>query len=219
MEGILGTFNSGYSIYKSLLDTDILGLIKDGDSNALEYLLQKYKHLVHLKAKTYFLLGAEKEDLIQEGMIGLCKAIRDYEPDHRTSFKVFAELCITRQIITAVKTYTRQKHIPLNSYISLNSPSYGDDDQERPLAETLRNEKIYDPVDFIINKEQFNHVQEYLVSELSSLEEKAFLLYIDGKTYQQIAARLERHVKSIDNALQRVKKKFENSLKQYNLEA
>lgn len=214
-----GTLEFGYSIYEGLLDPDLLVLIHDGDNNALEYLLIKYKHLVNLKAKTYFLLGAEREDLIQEGMIGLCKAIRDFEPIHQTSFKVFAELCITRQIITAVKTHTRQKHIPLNSYVSLNTPTYSDDDGERPLCETLKGETLYDPVDFVINKDQFLYVQDYLSDELSPLEEEAFILYIDGMSYQQIADSLNRHVKSIDNALQRVKKKFELSIQQYNLEA
>ncbi len=178
---------------------------------AQEYLLKKYRNFVRAKARSYFLIGAEREDIIQEGMIGLYKAIRDFKIDKLSSFRAFAELCITRQIITAIKTATRQKHIPLNSYVSLNKPIY-EEDSDRTLLDVLSGTKITDPEEIVIGKEEFLHIEEKMNSVLSDLEWQVLMSYLDGKSYQEIAVDLDRHVKSIDNALQRVKRKLEKYL-------
>jgi RNA polymerase sporulation-specific sigma factor len=178
---------------------------------AQEYLLNKYRNFVRAKARSYFLIGAEREDIIQEGMIGLYKAIRDFRAEKLSSFRAFAELCVTRQIITAIKTATRQKHIPLNSYISLNKPIY-EEDSDRTLLDILSGSKITDPEELIISREEFLNIEEKLNQILSDLEWRVLMSYLDGKSYQEIALELERHVKSIDNALQRVKRKLEKYL-------
>jgi RNA polymerase sporulation-specific sigma factor len=184
---------------------------KNGDVIALEFLINKYKNFVKAKARSYFLIGADREDIIQEGMIGLYKAIRDFRDDKLSSFRAFAELCITRQIITAIKTATRQKHIPLNSYVSLNKPIY-DEDSDRTLLDILSGTKITDPEELMINREEYNDIEYKMGEILSELEWKVLTLYLEGKSYQEIAVDLERHVKSIDNALQRVKRKLERYL-------
>jgi RNA polymerase sporulation-specific sigma factor len=192
-------------------DEDIVMEAKSGDVVALEYLINKYKNFVKAKARSYFLIGADREDIIQEGMIGLYKAIRDFRDDKLSSFRAFAELCITRQIITAIKTATRQKHIPLNSYVSLNKPIY-DEDSDRTLLDILSGTKITDPEELMINREEYNDIEYKMGEILSELEWKVLTLYLEGKSYQEIAIDLQRHVKSIDNALQRVKRKLERYL-------
>lgn len=192
-------------------DEDIVMEAKNGDVIALEFLINKYKNFVKAKARSYFLIGADREDIIQEGMIGLYKAIRDFRDDKLSSFRAFAELCITRQIITAIKTATRQKHIPLNSYVSLNKPIY-DEDSDRTLLDILSGTKITDPEELMINREEYNDIEYKMGEILSELEWKVLTLYLEGKSYQEIAVDLERHVKSIDNALQRVKRKLERYL-------
>ncbi len=194
-----------------MLDEDIVDFAKEGDAIALEYLINKYKNFVRAKARSYFLIGADREDIIQEGMIGLYKAIRDFRQDKLSSFRAFAELCITRQIITAIKTATRQKHIPLNSYVSLNKPIY-DEDSDRTLLDVISGTKITDPEELIISREEFDDIEEKMGEILSSLEWKVLMSYLEGKSYQEIAVDLKRHVKSIDNALQRVKRKLERYL-------
>lgn len=194
--------------YVNMEDEEIVEEAKTGDSLALEYLITKYKNFVRVKARSYFLIGADREDIIQEGMIGLYKAIRDYNKDKLTSFKAFAELCITRQIITAIKTATRQKHIPLNSYISLNKPIY-DEESDRTLLDIISGAKVTDPEELIISSEELYSMENKIVELLSALECKVLMAYLDGKSYQEIAEELDRHVKSIDNALQRVKRKLE----------
>ncbi len=184
---------------------------KGGDIVALEFLINKYKNFVKAKARSYFLIGADREDIVQEGMIGLYKAIRDFRGDKLSSFRAFAELCITRQIITAIKTATRQKHIPLNSYVSLNKPIY-DEDSDRTLLDILAGTKITDPEELMINREEYNDIEFKMGEILSELEWKVLTLYLEGKSYQEIAIDLKRHVKSIDNALQRVKRKLERYL-------
>ena len=159
--------------------------------------------------------GADREDIIQEGMIGLFKAIRDYKVDKLTSFRAFAELCITRQIITAIKTATRQKHIPLNSYVSLNKPIY-DEESDRTLMDILSTTKITNPEEIVISREEFIFIERKMGEILSSLEWKVLMAYLEGKSYQEIAVELKRHVKSIDNALQRVKRKLEKYLEDRN---
>lgn len=197
--------------YDVMEDEEIIKDAKDGDPIALEYLIKKYKNFVRAKARSYFLIGADKEDIIQEGMIGLYKAIRDYREDKLSSFRAFAELCITRQIITAIKTATRQKHIPLNSYVSLNKPIY-DEESDRTLLDVLSGVKITDPEELIIGREELNHIENKIGEILSDLEWEVLMSYLQGKSYQEIAVDLERHVKSIDNALQRVKRKLERYL-------
>jgi len=197
--------------YQALVDEDVVEFAREGDDAALEYLINKYKNFVRAKARSYFLIGADREDIIQEGMIGLYKAIRDFRLDKLSSFRAFAELCITRQIITAIKTATRQKHIPLNSYVSLNKPIY-DEDSDRTLLDVLSGSKITDPEELIISREEFDDIEEKMGEILSSLEWKVLMSYLEGKSYQEIAEDLHRHVKSIDNALQRVKRKLERYL-------
>ncbi|HZK17799.1 MAG TPA: RNA polymerase sporulation sigma factor SigH [Clostridia bacterium] len=197
--------------FQLMLDEEVVTFARRGDDEALEYLINKYKNFVRAKARAYFLIGADREDVIQEGMIGLYKAIRDFRMDKLSSFRAFAELCITRQIITAIKTATRQKHIPLNSYISLNKPIY-DEDSDRTLLDVISGTKITDPEELIISREEFNDIEEKMGEILSNLEWKVLMSYLEGKSYQEIAEDLERHVKSIDNALQRVKRKLERYL-------
>jgi RNA polymerase sporulation-specific sigma factor len=196
-----------------MIDEDIIHEAKIGNEPALEYLINKYKSFVRAKARTYFLIGADREDIIQEGMIGLFKAIRDYNGDKLSSFRAFAELCITRQIITAIKTATRQKHIPLNSYVSLNKPIF-DEESDRTLMDVISEESISDPEELMINREDFQGIENKMGEILSSLEWEVLTLYLEGKSYQEIAEELDRHVKSIDNALQRVKRKLEKYLEE-----
>jgi RNA polymerase sporulation-specific sigma factor len=194
-----------------MADEDIVEFAKSGNISAQEYLINKYKNFVRAKARSYFLIGADREDIIQEGMIGLYKAIRDFRGDKLSSFRAFAELCITRQIITAIKTATRQKHIPLNSYVSLNKPIY-DEDSDRTLLDVISGAKITDPEELVISREEFDDIEEKMGEILSSLEWRVLMFYLEGKSYQEIAMDLNRHVKSIDNALQRVKRKLERYL-------
>jgi len=197
--------------YQEKTDEEVAGEAKDGNDIALEYLITKYRNFVKAKARSYFLIGADREDIIQEGMIGLYKAIRDFKGDKLSSFRAFAELCITRQIITAIKTATRQKHIPLNSYVSLNKPIY-DEDSDRTLLDILSGTKVTDPEELMINREEYNDIEFKIGEILSDLEWRVLMLYLEGKSYQEIAVELKRHVKSIDNALQRVKRKLERYL-------
>ena len=194
-----------------LTDEEIVDLAQYGNVGALEYLINKYKNFVRAKARTYFLIGADREDIIQEGMIGLYKAIRDYRYDRQASFRAFAELCVTRQIITAIKTATRQKHIPLNSYVSLNKPVF-DEESERTLGEVVTTEKDGNPEELFINQENLLDIESTMRKILSPLEQEVVDLYLEGKSYQEIAEQLDRHAKSVDNALQRVKRKLEQYL-------
>lgn len=197
--------------YEEKADEEVVVEAKKGNGIALEYLINKYKNFVKAKARSYFLIGADREDIIQEGMIGLYKAIRDFKGNKLSSFRAFAELCITRQIITAIKTATRQKHIPLNSYVSLNKPIY-DEDSDRTLLDVLSGTKVTDPEELMINREEYNDIEFKIGEILSELERRVLMLYLEGKSYQEIAVELKRHVKSIDNALQRVKRKLERYL-------
>ncbi len=207
----MGIGQDDWEEFAAMTDESVVELARDGDDAALEYLIHKYKNFVRAKARSYFLIGADREDIIQEGMIGLYKAIRDFRCDKLSSFRAFAELCITRQIITAIKTATRQKHIPLNSYVSLNKPIY-DEDSDRTLMDVISGSKITDPEELIISREEFDDIEGKMSEILSSLEWKALMYYLEGKSYQEIAVDLNRHVKSIDNALQRVKRKLERYL-------
>ena len=201
-------------------DEELVELARSGDEIALEYLLVRYKNFTRAKARSYFLVGADKEDIVQEGMIGLYKSIRDFQPARQTSFRAFAELCITRQIITAIKSATRQKHIPLNSYVSLNRPvSHEDGDQDRVLVDVLSTTSAADPVELVISSEEIRSMQTSFSEILSDLEAHVLHLYLEGKSYQDIATSLKRHVKSIDNALQRIKRKVEAHMDRRRVEA
>lgn len=198
----------GFINYRNCDDEELIYLASQGDLVAEECLINKFKKLVKIKARSYFLIGADTEDIIQEGMIGLYKAVRNYQFKKLSSFKAFAELCITRQIITAIKSATRQKHIPLNSYISLNRPIYNED-SDRTLLDIVDNISINDPQDLFLNGEKLNNLKVRIKRMLSDLERDVLESYLDAKSYQEIAVDLGRHVKSIDNALQRIKRKLE----------
>ena len=192
------------------LEDDELVLLAREDDDALTYLMLKYKNLVRAKARSYFLMGADSEDILQEGMMGLYKAIRDYKPE-MSSFRGFAELCVTRQIISAVKTATRQKHMPLNSYVSLNKPVYDADD--RTLLDVMPGQSALDPEEIILGEENRSAMEAHIKQELSEMERSVLELYLTGMSYGEIAERLDRPLKSIDNALQRIKTKLSGFLR------
>ena len=199
--------------FADMTDEMVVEMAQAHDSVAIEYLLSKYKNFVRSKARSYFLIGADHEDIVQEGMIGLFKAIRDYQAERLSSFRAFAELCITRQIITAIKTATRQQHVPLNSYVSLNKPIY-DEESDRTLMDVIVEGRAQNPEELIIDRENLVSLRDQVDQVLSSLEQDVLNAYLDGKSYQEIADKLGRHVKSIDNALQRVKRKLEKFLEE-----
>lgn len=193
-------------------DEDLVELARTGEDRAIDVLLNRYRSFARVKARTYFLAGADREDIVQEGMIGLYKAIRDYRSDRSSAFRGFADLCITRQIITAIKSATRQKHAPLNSYVSLNRSLADDEVESAPFEETIVGSEISDPAELVVSAEALERIRSSMGEVLSSLEIDVLRLYMDGKTYLEIADILGRHVKSIDNALQRIKKKLEEHL-------
>ena len=192
--------------YVPMTDEEVAALAQQGDGQALAYLLNKYKNFVRSKARSYFLIGADHEDIVQEGMIGLYKAIRDFQPERLASFRSFADLCVKRQIITAIKAATRQKHVPLNSYVSLNKTLY-DEESDRTLMDVIEG-RVTNPEDLYISQEDLSRIQTQISEVLSDLERRVLEAFMDGKSYQEIAELLGRHVKSIDNALQRVKRKL-----------
>lgn len=199
--------------YATLGDEELLRRLRAGDADAEEALYMRYKPVVRSRARTYFLVGADREDIIQEGMIGLYKAVCDYEFDKQASFRVFAELCITRQIITAIKSATRKKHIPLNTYVSLSRPVYDDGESERTLIDVLQTARVSDPEEALIGRESYEAIARDIETILSPLERQSLALYLQGLSYQQIAAALGRSTKCVDNAIQRVKKKLEERLR------
>ena len=182
--------------------------IKNGDEIALNKIMEKYKNFVYSKAKTFFIIGAEQEDIIQEGMIGLFKAIKGYDTDKEVSFSSFADLCIRRQIISAIKASNRQKHIPLNSYLSLNKNSF-DDDTDREVIEQLDIDTVPDPLETITKKETYKSIELKMSEILSDFEQQVFNQYLNGESYSNIAMKLDSHSKAVDNAIQRIKKKVE----------
>lgn len=196
-------------------DSRLIARAQSGDELAAAELLRRYRSFVRCKARSYFLAGGERDDVIQEGMIGLYKAIRDYRPDRQASFRSFAELCITRQLITAIKTATRQKHAPLNMYVSLNQPASFDEEGDRVLSDILAVKQICDPADIVISEWEAVSIREGFTEALSGFETDVLRLYVEGKSYQEIAAMLDRGVKSVDNALQRVKRKVEVQLRRH----
>lgn len=208
-----------YSLdYNNMSDEELINSIRADDKKALEFLICKYKDLVNSKVNKYFIIGAEKEDIIQEGLIGLYKAIKDYKEDKQNSFKSFANLCIERQLITAIKSSNRQKHMPLNSYLSLNMPAYEDSDgnADTEVMEILDANIIEDPLDTITKKEYMSNVENVIDSSLSDFEKKVLNRYIQGESYVKIAEKLDAPVKSVDNAIQRIRKKTVKNLNNIN---
>jgi RNA polymerase sporulation-specific sigma factor len=194
-------------------DEELVSLYHTGEQLAVERLLERYRNFTRLKARTYFLAGADKDDIIQEGMIGLYKAIRDFDAGRETSFRSFAEICITRQIITAVKTATRQKHVPLNRYVSLSKPIASDEDPDWVLMDVLQTPQVSDPAELVISHDELRSIKLAFAEILSDFEAEVLHMYVEGKSYQEIADHLGRHQKSIDNALQRIKRKVELHLR------
>ena len=205
------------SKYELMQDEEIINKIKAGDKSALNYLMEKYKELVNMKVSKYYIIGAEKEDIVQEGMIGLYKAIKSYSDDKNTSFKSFAIMCIERQLITAIKTSNRQKHMPLNSYLSLNTAAYDNDDENSvELIDTFNNDTTEDPLETIMKKEYYEQIQNSIEKSLSKFEKQVLDRFIKGESYNVIAKRLNSPVKSVDNAIQRIRKKaIKNMFKEY----
>lgn len=197
--------------FTQMEDEILIEKIHNGDEEALNFLITKYRGFVKAKAMRYFLTGGDKEDVFQEGMIGFCKAIRDYRDCKNSSFKSFADLCVTRQIITAVKAATRQKHSPLNTYVSLYRP-INQGESEQTLIEVIPEQKQVDPVTILIGLEETKEIELKLAEDLSGLESRVLALYLDGQTYLEMSQELNVQLKSIDNALQRIKRKLERYL-------
>ena len=205
--------------YEQARDEELVLMAQNGDDAAQEYLLDKYKSLVRAKSRAYFLIGADSEDIIQEGMIGLYKAVRDYNEEKNASFRSFAELCVNRQMITAIKAATRQKHQPLNSYVSLNKPVY-EEESEQTYMDFLQSNSgsLLNPEALLIGQENKSFLEDQMVKNLSSFETRVLVLYLQGRSYFEISRVLDKPEKSIDNALQRVKKKLEKFLEEKNLD-
>ena len=205
----MGQANAFYTLnekYNKMSDEDLIEIIKSGDKNALEYLINKYKDLVNMKVGKYFMIGSERDDIVQEGLIGLYKAIKNYSGDKQNSFKTFANMCIERQLITAIKSSNRQKHMPLNSYLSLNSKAY-EDDEESNILDIFDSHQVEDPLDTITKKEYYQTVEKAIDESLSDFEKQVLNRYMQGESYVQIAEKLDSPVKSVDNAIQRIRKK------------
>jgi RNA polymerase sporulation-specific sigma factor len=192
-----------------LADDELVARFREGDQHALRVLLERYRRFARAKARGYFLVGADSDDIEQEGMIGLYKAARDFRPERQASFRAFAELCITRQVITAIKTATRQKHQPLNQYVSISGVRGGDDAAERSVENLLDDHHVADPAEEVVSNERMDDMRRSMAAMLSGLEVDVLKLYVEGKSYQEIGDQLGRHVKSIDNALQRIKRKLD----------
>src|SRR5688572_10647197 len=201
-----------------LTDDVLVAMYQEGDAQALQVLLERYRRFARAKARGYFLVGADSDDIEQEGMIGLFKAARDFRSDRQASFRAFAELCITRQIITAIKTATRQKHQPLNQYVSISGVRGSDDPGERSVEDLLDDHYIADPADQVVSNERMANMRSSMADMLSGLEVDVLRLYVEGKSYQEIGEQLGRHVKSIDNALQRIKRKLDVHLQERAIE-
>ncbi len=208
MDSTTRFFFTENSKLKDISDEELVKLIKQNNNKeALEYLLDKYKDLVNMKVGKYFIIGAEREDMIQEGMIGLYKAVQNFEGDKQSSFKSFANMCIERQMITAIKTSNRQKHMPLNGYLSLNSSAGEEDDDGKDLMEIFNANLIEDPLETITKKEYYKNIENTIDKSLSEFEKQVLKRFINGESYEQIATKLDTQAKSVDNAIQRIRKK------------
>jgi len=197
-----------------LEDTELVEHARHGEERAIEVLLARYRNFARSKARSYFLAGSEREDVVQEGMIGLFKAIRDFDLQQATPFRAFAELCISRQILTAIKTANRHKHHPLNSSVSLDAPAYGDDDATSVADHLMSPRRTSDPAELVVSAEEIEALRASMSRNLTDLEGEVLTLYMDGKSYEEIAGTLGNHVKSIDNALQRIKRKLQRHISQ-----
>ena len=204
--------NANVVKYANDNDEDLIQRVKSGDNDALEFLLDKYKEIVNMKVSRYFIVGAEKEDIIQEGLIGLYKAIKSYDTEKQNSFKSFANLCVERQLITAIKSSNRQKHMPLNSYLSLNMSAYDDDDDDTSIYDVFDANIIEDPLDTVTKKEYYKSVEHIIKKALSPFERQVLMELVDGNSYTVIAKKLDSPVKSIDNAIQRIRKKTSKNM-------
>ena len=199
--------------YSKTTDEEIIKEIRNGDKQALTYLMNKYKEIVNLKVGKYYMVGAEKEDIIQEGLIGLFKAIKTFNAEKNNTFKTFANMCIERQLITAIKSSNRQKHMPLNSYLSLNMSAYDNEEENgAELMDTFDSKTIEDPLETIINKEYYEEIEKSIDKTLSQFEKQVLDRYMKGESYVTIAKRLDSPVKSVDNAIQRIRKKAMKNL-------
>jgi RNA polymerase sporulation-specific sigma factor len=196
-----------------MADEELISRHRDGDGRAMDALLTRYRNFARSKARSYFLVGADREDIVQEAMIGLYKAVRDFSAEKETSFRAFAEVCVTRQIITAIKMATRQKHIPLNTYVSLSKPLVTEDEPDRALMDVLQTPNITDPAELVISSEELRSMKMAFAEILSDFEIDVLHLYVEGKSYQEVAELLGRQVKAVDNALQRIKRKVELHLR------
>ncbi|HVM12479.1 MAG TPA: RNA polymerase sporulation sigma factor SigH [Actinomycetota bacterium] len=210
---VASTATGPYLEATEVSDEELVLSYRHGDQRAIEVLLSRYRNFARMKARSYFLVGADRDDIVQEGMIGLYKAIRDFSASKQSAFRAFAEICITRQIITAIKTATRQKHGPLNTYVSLSKPVATDGDADRVLVDVLKSVQTSDPADMVISNEELASIKVAFSEILSEFESEVLRLYVEGKTYHEISDYLGRHVKSIDNALQRIKRKVDLHLR------
>lgn len=195
-----------------LQDEELVSRYQAGDHHALEVLIQRYRRFARAKTRTYFLVGADADDVEQEGLIGLYKAARDFRADRQSSFRAFAELCVTRQVISAIKAATRHKHQPLNRYVSISGVRGSDDPSEGAVEELLDDHRACDPADEVVSQEQIDSIRRSMAENLSTLEVEVLRLYVEGKSYNEIGTHLGRHVKSIDNALQRIKRKLDHHM-------
>lgn len=193
--------------YVNLQDEEIIKLIKQGDEQALSYLIDRYKELVNIKVSKYYIAGAERDDTVQEGLIGLFKAVKNFDETKQNTFKTFANICIERQLITAIKCSNRQKHMPLNSYVSLNNSAYENDDNDEEFINTFDSKTVEDPLDTIMKKEYYEYIEKTIDKTLSGFEKQVLSRYIKGESYVSIASKLDAPVKSVDNAIQRIRKK------------
>lgn len=193
-------------------DEDLVDRFHHGDHEALEVLISRYRRFAKSKARTYFVVGADRDDVEQEGLIGLFKAARDYRFDRETSFRGFAEVCVTRQVITAIKAATRHKHQPLNRSVPLSSVAGGDEHGEAPSARLLDDRRVPDPADEVVWADQIGALRRSVIETLSGFEVDVLRLYVEGSSYDEIAAHLGRHAKAVDNALQRIKRKLGGQL-------
>lgn len=194
--------------FDGMTDEQIVLEVQKGDKQALSYLMNKYKELVNIKVSKYFMVGAERDDIVQEGLIGLFKAIKMFKKDKNNSFKSFANMCIERQLITAIKSSTRQKHMPLNSYLSLNASAYDNEEENGiELINTLDNKMVEDPLETVMKKEYYKQIENSIEKSLSTFEKQVLDGYVKGYSYVTIAKQLDSPVKSVDNAIQRIRKK------------
>ena len=210
------TWTEDHLDLEQLEDVQLVERVRDGDDRCLEVLLGRYRNFARSKARSFFLAGSDKEDVVQEGMIGLFKAIRDFDLSQETPFRAFAELCISRQILTAIKTANRNKHQPLNSSVSLDAPVYGDDTGERSVGDSIVAPISTDPAEMVISAQEIEAIRDSMKENLTQLEGDVLRLYMDGKSYEEIAGALGNHVKSIDNALQRIKRKLQRHIDERN---